>query len=176
MTAVLRPFGLTLVLCAVASGCASRPVAPAPGATAPGASAAAATSATAAAVLKDLAGTAWTLRDLDGEFIDAAAAAGEPTWPALSLGFNADGLGAAGHGGLNRFAGRYTQDGSSLTFGPLAMTRRAGPARLMELERRYTQMLSRVVEWRQEGSRLILVTPGSKRAAVYDRAPASEVQ
>ncbi len=174
MTAVFRPFGLTLVLCAVASGCASRPVAPAAGVTAPATPAA--TAAAAKVVLKDLAGTAWVLRELDGEFIDAAAAAGEPSWPALSLGFGADGLGAAGHGGLNRFAGRYSQEGAALTFGPLAMTRRAGPVRLMELERRYTQMLSRVVEWRQEGARLILVTPGSKRAAVYDRAPASEVQ
>lgn len=167
---VFRQPGLYLFLAAAAlSGCVSQSSVSAPGE-------APTSPAKAPAVLKELAGTSWVLRDLDGELVDAEAAAGEPTWPALSVSFGADGLSVAGHGGLNRFGGRYSQQKESLVFGPLAMTRRAGPAPLMALERRYTQMLSRVEGWRQEGARLIMVTPGSKRAAVFEPAPAEEVR
>lgn len=167
---VFRQPSLYLILAAAAlCGCVSRS-----GASGPAEQSR--TASKAPEVIRELAGTAWVLRDLDGELVDAAAAAGEPTWPSLLVSFGADGQSVAGHGGLNRFGGRYSQAGESLKFGPLAMTRRAGPPALMALERRYTQMLSRVEAWRQEGPRLILVTPGSKRAAVFEPAPADEVR
>jgi heat shock protein HslJ len=114
-----------------------------------------------AAVIKSLANTRWTLVSLDGAAESAVAG-----WPAQSLEFDADGERATGHAGVNRFGGRFEQDGGGLRFGPLAMTRRAGPPAQMEIERRYTVVLSAVTGWRQEGANLVLVTPASDRAAV----------
>ena len=47
---------------------------------------------------------------------------------------------ASGYAGCNQFSGTYTLSGSSLSFGPLAMTRMAC-ATGDELERRYTMAL-----------------------------------
>jgi heat shock protein HslJ len=115
-----------------------------------------------AAVIKSLAGTRWALVSLDGAAAEPAVAG----WPAQSLQFDADGKRATGHAGVNRFGGRFEQNAGGLRFGPLAMTRRAGPPAQMEIERRYTVVLSAVTGWRQEGANLILVTPASDRAAV----------
>lgn len=123
-------------------------------------------------MLKELAGTSWIVSELDGSPANSLEADGLE-WPPLSLEFAKNGLQASGHSGVNRFMGRYTQDDAALVFGPLAMTRRAGPAAQMALERRYTQILSSVVNWRQEGEHLILITYGSKRAAVLIRATPS---
>lgn len=148
------------------AGCASRTT-PKPGDTMPGAPVVA--PVPQVEVLKELAGTSWIVMSLDDEPVISEESEGQE-WPALSLEFAKNGLQASGHSGVNRFLGRYTQDGAGLVFGPLAMTRRAGPAGQMALERRYTQVLSGVVSWRQEGDKLVLVTPGSKRAAVLTRA------
>lgn len=142
-------------------GCATRP-APHPAETMPGA-----TSAEGAKVkaIKELAGTSWVLVEIDGQ----AATPPPAGWSQLSLEFGREGLRATGNAGVNRFGGRYEQYDAELTFGPLALTRRIGPAELMEEERRYTHVLSRVVGWYQDGERLVLVTPGEKRAAVFER-------
>ncbi len=149
-----------LALSLAANGCASRlsgPVSAASDGT---------VSAKAPAVIKTLAGTRWTVVALEGEAAEAAVTG----WPAQSLEFDADADRATGHAGVNRFGGRYEQDGGALRFGPLAMTRRAGPPAQMELERRYTVVLSAVSGWRQEGANLVLVTPSSPRAAVLSPA------
>ena len=155
---VLLALNLALV------GCASR-ARPTPSATLPGAET---TSAPAPKipVIKTLAGTSWIVTELGGA--PAAPVAGG--WAAQSLEFDRDGLRFTGHGGVNRFGGRYTEDGRKLAFGPLAMTRRAGPAGRMEAEQRYTQVLSRVSGWRQDGFDLVLIGPGEGRLAVLARA------
>lgn len=158
-----KSLGLVFSLCAlVVAGCASRP-APRPADTAPGA--VIAPEAPKIKVIKDLAGTSWVLAEIDG----SPAASVPAGWSPLSLEFERKGLRATGNAGVNRFGGRYAQYDAELTFGPLALTRRIGPAELMEQERRYTQVLSRVVAWRQDGERLILITAGDKRAAVLER-------
>lgn len=122
--------------------------------------------------LEELAGTSWIVTELAG----MPAPAGETdetdaqAWPPQSLEFSANGQQASGHAGVNRFFGRYTQDKAALRFGPLALTRRAGPPRQTELERTYTSVLSGVVAWRQEGENLVLATAGNARAAVLLRA------
>ena len=145
-----------LALGLAATGCASRPSGSATTASD------GTVSAKAPAVIKTLAGTRWTVVLLDGGTPESPDAG----WPAQSLEFDADGDRVNGHAGVNRFGGRYNQDGGGLRFGPLAMTRRAGPPAQMELERRYTVVLSAVTGWRQEGANLVLVTPTSDRAAV----------
>jgi heat shock protein HslJ len=66
-----------------------------------------------------LAGTEWTLQELNGRAVAATGGA----VPTLSFGA-ADGR-ASGNGGCNQFSGTYTQEGASLHFGPLVSTRRA---------------------------------------------------
>lgn len=140
---------------------------PSPAATAPTA-AAPARAEVAIPTLKSLNGTSWVLVELEGEPI------APPTegWAAQSLAFDAAGTALNGYGGINRFGGRYQQDGALLRFGPLAMTRRAGPEAQMDSERRYTAILSRVVAWRQEGTRLVLV--GREGASLARLEPAKE--
>lgn len=121
-------------------------------------------------VLKELAGTDWALVELGGQSAGPAVEG----WPLQSLAFGKDGQSVTGHAGVNRFGGRYSEEGVSVVFGPLAMTRRAGPAAQMEIEARYTAVLSRAVSWRQEGASLVLQTPGSKRAALF--APAAKAK
>lgn len=157
----MKAFGLSLLalnLCLI--GCASRSR-PAPAATTP---AAVATSELKIPVLKELAGTQWIVIELGGESVVPAVEG----WAAQSIEFDADGQRVTGHGGVNRFGGRYAQDKASLRFGPLALTRRAGPQAQMELEARYTAILSRVVGWRQDGLHVILVGAGDQRAALLE--------
>lgn len=68
-----------------------------------------------------LAGTAWTLVEVNGE----AASISGPGDSAPTLTFAADGSRASGNGGCNQFGGPYTQSGPELRFGPLVSTRRA---------------------------------------------------
>lgn len=151
-----------LALSLAVAGCATRS-APHPAATAPGADAKAAESRVV--LLTTLAGTSWKVVELDGSPVTAPAIG----WAEQSLEFDSDGLRATGNGGVNRFGGRYVEEGKALSFGPLAMTRRGGPVAQMEAEARYTGVLSRVVEWRQDGERLVLIGPGAARVAVLER-------
>ncbi len=147
---------LLLVLTIAGAGCASRPVAGA------SAAAVAAPAPKVAPVLKTLGGTRWQLVELNGSSAEPAVAG----WPAQTIEFEANAARANGHAGVNRFGARCDVDGGNLSFGPLAMTRRAGPSAQMEIERRYTVVLSAVIGWRQEGANLVFVTPASVRAAV----------
>ena len=158
-----KNLGLFLVFTALGlAACASRPQ-PRAVDTAPGATA---ELAPKIKVIKELAGTSWVLAELDGEAVQPPPAG----WSPQSLSFGKEGLGATGNAGVNRFGGRYQQYDAELSFGPLALTRRIGPETIMAAEQRYTQVLSRVVAWRQDGERLILLTSGEKRAAVFDPA------
>lgn len=151
------------------AGCVSRP-APRPSDTAPGPEAS--VPAPKIEVIEELAGTSWLLVELGDSPVEAAPAG----WSPQSLEFGEVGLRATGHAGINHFGARYSQEGEELSFGPLAMTRRIGPEALMEAEKRYTEVLSRVKGWRQDGERLILITAGEKRAAVLERVPPTVVK
>ena len=118
-------------------------------------------------VIRSLAGTSWTVVELAGG--NAVNATND--WPAPSLEFDRNGQTATGHGGVNRFGGRYSESGASLSFGPLALTRRIGPEAQMQIEAAYTLALSRVEGWRQQGAQLILTGPGAERLAVLERSP-----
>ncbi len=150
-----------LLLGSIAAGCVSRQ-------SAPEAAGGEVSALGSSAEIKTLAGTRWTVIALDGNPVERAP----DGWPAQSLEFDPDGGRVSGHAGVNRFAGRCEQDGGALRFGPLAMTRRAGPPAQMESERRYTVVLSAVTGWRQDGPNLVLVTPAHPRAAVLAPAPA----
>lgn len=98
----------------------------------------------------ELVETAWTLVEVNGAVVDAAATNRTPT-----LTLDADGR-ASGNGGCNQFGGEYELTGSTLRFGPLAMTRMACPGR-MEIETAYAAALDATREWRVRGGMLELL-------------------
>lgn len=67
-----------------------------------------------------LAGSSWRLTELNGRAAVAVPDDGAPT-----LQFDASEPRASGNGGCNQYTGPYTQEGSSLRFGPIVATRRA---------------------------------------------------
>jgi heat shock protein HslJ len=67
----------------------------------------------------------WVIRQIDGKPTLAEAS--------LTIEFAEDGA-VSGTTGVNRFSGKAQIEGERITFGPLAMTRRAGSPQLMEQE------------------------------------------
>lgn len=97
-----------------------------------------------------LAGTSWTLVELNGQPL---VPGGEP----LTLNFAADEQRVSGYGGCNQFSGEYAQNGASLRMGPLLSTRRAclEPA-LNTQETAYFQALESANRYSIEGGQLVL--------------------
>lgn len=95
-------------------------------------------------------GVEWTLASLGGQ----PAVLGAGGRPATLLLTDISSR-ASGFAGCNQFSGSYTLSGSSLSFGPLAMTRMAC-AQGGELESRYTMALGRVTEWKMTSTGLEL--------------------
>jgi heat shock protein HslJ len=62
----------------------------------------------------------------------------------------------AGNAGCNRFFGRYTFDGAAIMIGPLASTRMACPAEVMEAERAWLRMLERARSAEASAKELVL--------------------
>ena len=105
-----------------------------------------------AATASTIEGVDWWLVSLGGT---AAHAAPDSTVPMLRL--DAADARATGNGGCNRFSGSYTLDGTSLSFGPLAMTRRAClEEALNRQETAFGQALSDTRAWRLAGDTLVL--------------------
>jgi heat shock protein HslJ len=98
----------------------------------------------------DVIGTTWTLSQVNGEVVDTAAVNRTPT-----LMLDADGR-ASGNAGCNQFGGEYELTGSTLRFGPLAMTRMACPGR-MDIETAYSEALDMTREWRVRDGMLELM-------------------
>jgi heat shock protein HslJ len=71
-----------------------------------------------------------------------------------------DGEMASGHAGCNSFSGGYTQEGTSIEFGEIAITQMACPA--LDLETLYTAALSDVNTASVDGDELTLSGPDSE--------------
>ncbi|MEM6673615.1 MAG: META domain-containing protein [Planctomycetota bacterium] len=114
----------------------------------------AATVATFAPVSQSLAGTSWTITNLNN---GKAAVTGVIAETNLALNF-VDEKSVAGSSGCNRFSGSYTQDGETITIGPLAVTRMmcAEPEGVMEQETLCLRALEAARVLRVEGNRLEL--------------------
>ena len=98
-----------------------------------------------------LAGTRWRLEDLSGAgVIDDAEA---------TLEFGGDGR-VSGSATCNRFTGTATISGDSISFGPLAATRRLCAEALMLQETNYLAALSQVKQYEVQGSTLFLHVGG----------------
>ena len=96
-----------------------------------------------AAATPDLAGTSWSVTSYNNgkEAVVSVAADSE-----LTLEFGADGQ-VSGSAGVNTFSGGYEYDDNTLSIGPLATTRMAGPTELMDQETLYLAALEASVSW-----------------------------
>jgi len=161
---IAKPFAAVLGLAAtcVLQACAARATeSPTPVPVAP-----AAAPTVAVAALPDLApiaGTAWTLSDLDGK----AVAAGERR-PTLAL----DGARAAGFSGCNRWGAEVVGSGpGSWKLGPIAGTRMACEEAEMKLEREFLDALTSSSWWKVEDGRLLLGGPDGKTRLAFTGQP-----
>jgi heat shock protein HslJ len=75
----------------------------------------------------------------------------------------------SGSSGVNRYHGPYEADGESIEIGPLASTRMAGPAELMEQEQQYLKALEKVTRYVIDDATLTLYggEDGTSRMVTY---------
>ena len=109
----------------------------------------------------ELNGTDWTLAAISGK----APVAGSN----VTLKFEQGNV--SGSGGCNQYNGSYTTSGSTLTFGPIAATKRACLERDKNAqETAYFEALSKVVAYEVSGDRLKLRNAGGTTLLEYERA------
>jgi heat shock protein HslJ len=99
----------------------------------------------------ELVGTAWALGDLPGQVLTDV----RPT-----IAFSGDGT-VTGSGGCNDFNGTYTVDGSNLTFGPLASTKKACGDAVNTLETAYLAALQATTAYEITSDSKLKLTAGA---------------
>ena len=104
-----------------------------------------------------LAGTSWTLTDLDRGGVTGTAPTLELTETDVS-----------GTGGCNTFNGIYTTDGDTISFGPLASTMMACEPSIMEQETVYLAALDGATAYTVDGD--TLTTSGDAGTLTYAKA------
>ncbi len=110
-----------------------------------------------------LIGTTWRMTEIDGRQVDAP----EKT----SLTFEEEGH-VVGVTGCNRFAGSAAIDGASLSFSPLAGTRMACEASLMQQEQRFYDAAGQVSRFSIDASgRMHLLDAAGTTRVLLERAP-----
>lgn len=98
----------------------------------------------------ELAGTSWTLVDLDGTV--PANVLASPT-----LEFRADGN-AGGTAGCNTYNGTYTVDDTGITFGPLLSTKKGCEQPLMMMETTYLNTLQGATSYGVDGAENLVLS------------------
>lgn len=104
----------------------------------------------------DLAGTSWRAVEIDGSPVTLQPKQKEPF-----LAFSAGGR-VSGFSGCNRFTGGYKQDGSSLSFTPLAVTKMACPPPAGMLERSFLKGMEATTAMQSTGNTLELKDAAGK--------------
>ena len=101
----------------------------------------------------------WILVEISGEKIEGRA----PTIRFTEKGFD-------GSTGVNRFFGKYAEEGEKLFGDGIGMTRRAGPPEAMKLESDFVNALQSVTKHRIEEEQLIF-EKGDKAKLVFKAEP-----
>jgi heat shock protein HslJ len=73
-----------------------------------------------------------------------------------SIRFDAEGR-ATGSAGCNNFQGSYEVDGTSLSFGPMAVARKMCPPAVMDQESAFLQAIDRVTSFAWDDDRALLL-------------------
>jgi heat shock protein HslJ len=106
-----------------------------------------------------LEGTDWKPLELNGKALQPMPTGDQ----GAHLWFDASEKRMSGYTGINQINGPYELHGLSLRFGPLVMTRKAGPGPLMQQESALAQALARTAGWRPAGKGAIeLVDAGGQ--------------
>jgi heat shock protein HslJ len=122
--------------------------------------------ATLAKQLRELAGTSWKATGINNGKGGVVSVASGST---VSMTFGTDGR-ASGSAGCNSFTASYTADGSSLRFGPAAVTRKmCADGKVMEQEAAFLKALETVTTSRVEADKLELRTADGALAAAFVR-------
>jgi heat shock protein HslJ len=110
-----------------------------------------------------LAGPQWQLVELPGQAMPVAAGTSRPT-----LNIAGEPARATGTAAVNNFVGTVQMaGGNALTFGPLATTRRAGPAAAMQLEAAYLTALAATRSYRTGAGTLDLLDAQGRTLARF---------
>jgi heat shock protein HslJ len=117
-----------------------------------------------AATSDALAGTQWQITELDGAPVTESE-------DALLVGFGHDGR-VSGSTGVNQFTASYSMNATYVTFGPMALTRRAGPPELAAQEAVIVGSLAGACTYHLERTRLVVDGPsGAVQLRAVGRAP-----
>ena len=100
-----------------------------------------------------LEGTAWTVTTIASPSTDAVSSVVAGTRVTLQL----EGGSASGFGGCNQYHGSYETSGTSLTFGPIASTKKACEDAVEAQERAYVALLGDVATFAIDGETLSLL-------------------
>jgi heat shock protein HslJ len=111
-----------------------------------------------------LAGTSWLVETVGGRAVLAETE--------LTLRFGGNDQ-ITGNAGCNSFHGEFRLSGESLSFGPLASTRKACPEGILDQEAGYLAALARTERVRIEGGKTLLLLPGEEGEPIRLR-PAPE--
>ena len=107
----------------------------------------------------------WTLVAIDGQPVPQVGKT--PTLEILEDGS------AAGVSGVNRFRTTIDTAGGRLSFGPVALTKMAGPPAAMELESTFMELLGAATGYRFEGDSLRIVA-GDTKILSFEKTTAEE--
>jgi len=122
--------------------------------------------ATLAKQVRELAGTSWRATAINN---GKGGVVGVASVSSVTLAFGADGR-ASGSAGCNNFTAGYTVDGSSLRFGPAAVTQKmCAETGVMEQEAAFLKALESVATARVEADGLELRTADGALAAAFTR-------
>jgi putative lipoprotein len=110
--------------------------------------------AASASASVSLAGTSWRVEELGGERVPADAE-GTLEFPEAGR--------VAGRAFCNRFSGKAEISGSSIRFGPLAVTKMACRPPANEMESRFLEALQKADRYALEGNALVISSAGSDR-------------
>jgi len=111
---------------------------------------------------RPLAGIEWELIQVG----DKAASGNSMDERTPFIQFNEQGR-VSGYSAVNNFNGSYVSDGAALKFGPMAMTRRAGPPAAMGLESALVNALGETRSHRISGNTLELFDADGKPLARF---------
>ncbi len=114
-----------------------------------------------------LAGTYWNVTEVGAQTFKAAKGQRE-----AHLRLDAQNKRATGYSGVNSFSGAYETRGTSLKFGPLAATRRAGKPAAMTFESAYFKALGATRAYQISGDALELIDAEGNARVRLEALPA----
>ena len=97
-------------------------------------------------------GTVWSLVEVGGATVPVEEGVKHP-----DLTLELETKRVTGFAGVNTYGGTYKLEGAALSFGPLMMTRMAGPAPQMRLEQAFVAALAETTHWTITAERLVLL-------------------